>query len=141
MTQRTQRPALIFHGPKGIGPVVEGRAIVSRQGFNARYDLDQNNGTFSRPDHDHFGESPAGKIYIFTTPKGGIATSWALLNLRTKGLAPLGLVCLRANPVVAQGVVLSGLSLMDRLDNDPTQCIHSGDWIRLNPCLGTVEIL
>jgi predicted aconitase with swiveling domain len=103
--------------------------------------LDQNNGTFSRPDHDHFGESPAGKIYIFTTPKGGIATSWALLNLRTKGLAPLGLVCLRANPVVAQGVVLSGLSLMDRLDNDPTQCIHSGDWIRLNPCLGTVEIL
>lgn len=141
MTTTIQRPVLIFHGPQGIGPVVEGQAIVSRQGFNARYDLDPEHGTFSRPDHDHFGKSPAGKIYIFTTPKGGIATSWALLNLHTQRLAPLGLVCLRANPVVAQGIVLSGLSLMDRLDHDPTRCIQSGDWIRLHPSQGTVEIL
>ena len=138
MTQPTQRQ---LRGPQGIGPVVEGEAIVSRQGFNARYDLDRVKGVFSRPDHDHFGASPTGKIYVFSTPKGGIATSWALLDLRTRGLAPLGLVCQRANPVVAQGAVLSGISLMVRLDEAPPQCIKTGDWIRLNPGSGLIEIL
>jgi predicted aconitase with swiveling domain len=130
-----------LRGPVGFGPTVEGIAIVSTRGFNARYDLDRANGTFSRPDHDHCGASPAGKIFVFTTPKGGIATSWALLDLLERGLAPLGLVCRRANPVVVQGAVLAGIPFMDRLDPDPVAALHSGDRIRLNPAAGTLQIL
>lgn len=132
---------LLLQGPAGLGPTVEGIAIVSTHGFNARYDLDRANGTFSRPDHDHFGASPAGKIFVFSTPKGGIATSWALLDLRERGLAPIGLVCRRANPVVAQGAVLAGLPLMDRFDQDPVVALRSGDHIRLDPTAGTLQVL
>lgn len=128
-------------GPPGFGPAVEGIAIVSAQGFNARYDLDRERGVFSRPGHDHYGESPAGKIYVFSTPKGGIATSWALLDLRERGLAPLGLVCRRANPVVVQGAVLAGIPFLDRLDLDPVGAIRTGDRIRLDPAAGTLDIL
>lgn len=125
----------------GFGPSVEGEAIVSRQGFNARYDLDRDQGVFSRPGHDHFGLSPAGKIYIFTTPKGGIATSWALLDLQQRGLAPLALVCQRANPVVIQGAVLAGMALLDRFDQDPVQFVRTGDRVRLTPATGLLQIL
>lgn len=136
------RPArLQLKGARGLGPVVEGQALVSNQGFNARYDLDRVSGVFSRPDHDHYGVSPAGKIYIFTTPKGGIATSWALLDLQQRGLSPLGLVCRRSNPVVVQGAVLSGIPLMDCFEEDPTQRIQTGEWVRLIPQLGLIEIL
>jgi predicted aconitase with swiveling domain len=128
-------------GGRGWGPVVEGQALVSCQGFNARYDLDRVSGAFSRPDHDHCGASPAGKIFIFTAPKGGIATSWALLDLQKRGLAPMGLVCRRSNPVVVQGAVLAGLPLIDSLPEDPTQCIQTGDWIRLVPHAGGIEVL
>lgn len=133
--------SLRLQGPRGFGTVVEGIAIVSTHGFNARYDLDRTNGTFSRPDHDHHGESPAGKIFVFTTPKGGIATSWALLDLRERGLAPIGLVCRRANPVVVQGAVLAGIPCMDRLDQDPVAALRSGDRIRLDPETGTLQVL
>ncbi len=132
---------LLLQGPVGFGPAVEGIAIVSTHGFNARYDLDRANGTFSRPDHDHHGASPAGKIFVFTTPKGGIATSRALLDLFERGLAPIGLVCRRANPVVVQGAVLAGIPFMDRLDQDPVTALRSGDRIRLNPAAGTLQIL
>ena len=134
-------PKRQLHGPAGLGPMVEGQAIVSRQGFNARYDLDRERGIFSRPEHDLVGASPAGKIYVFATPKGGIATSWALLDLRSRGLAPLALVCRRANPVVVQGAVLSGIPILDRLELDPTEHIRTGDWIRLTPSMGLLEIL
>lgn len=130
-----------LQGPRGCGPAVEGFAIVSRQGFNARYDLDRERGVFARPGHDLLGASPAGLIYVFSTPKGGIATSWALLDLKERGLAPLGLVCRRANPVVVQGAVLAGLPLLDRLDADPVELLRSGDHVRLDPARGTLEIL
>ena len=130
-----------LEGPPGIGPMVEGTAIVSRQGFNARYDLDQLSGVFSRPEHDHYGESLVGKIFIFATPKGGIATSWALLDLQSRLLAPLGLVCRRSNPVVIQGVALCGMPLLDRLTPDPLEHVQTGDRIRLTPASGLLEIL
>ena len=129
-----------LQGPPGIGPVVEGVAIVSQQGFNARYDLNRVSGVFSRPEHDHFGASPAGKIFFFSTPKGGIATSWALLDLQNRSLAPIGLVCRRANPVVAQGAALAGMALLDRLDPDPLVHVQTGQWVRLTPASGLLEV-
>ena len=39
----------------GIGPKVEGVALVAHDNFSARYDLDRIKGVFSRPQHQLFG--------------------------------------------------------------------------------------
>lgn len=130
----------VLRGPSGFGSAVEAEAIVSAQGFNARYDMDRLNGLFSRPEHDLFGRSFVGKVFVFATPKGGIATSWALLDLRQRGLAPAALICRRANPVVVQGAVLAELPLLDRLDLDPVSEIRSGDLVRIDPQAGEVSV-
>lgn len=134
-------PCTRLQGPSGSGEPVEGIAIVSSHGFNARYDMDRDSGLFSRPEHDLYGQSAAGKIYVFTTPKGGIATSWALLDLKSRGIAPLALVCRQLNPIVAQGAVLADIAVLDRLAPDPVTTIRTGDRIRLDPRGGTLEIL
>jgi hypothetical protein len=69
-------PSIVLTGPPGLGPIVAGEALVSGQGFSARYDL----------------------------------------NRRT------------------------GLSLLHRLKPDPTTAIQTGDWLRLDPGAGTVQI-
>ena len=38
----------------GIGPIVEGEALVASDDFSARYDLDRIKGVFSRPAHKLF---------------------------------------------------------------------------------------
>ena len=38
----------------GIGPKVEGVALVAHDNFSARYDLDRIKGVFSRPQHQLF---------------------------------------------------------------------------------------
>lgn len=137
----TTTSMLTLRGSGGFGEPVEGEAIVSAQGFNARYDMDRAAGRFSRPDHDLFGQSFVGRIFVFATPKGGIATSWALLDLRERALAPLALVCRRANPVVVQGAVLAGIPIMDRFEQDPAQQIRNGDWLRVDPGRGELTVL
>jgi hypothetical protein len=41
----------------GIGPAVEGTALVADDNFSARYDLDRIRGVFSRPQHKLYGQS------------------------------------------------------------------------------------
>jgi phosphomecalonate degydratase small subunit len=134
-------PLLTLQGPPGYGPIVEGEALVSRQGFNARYDMDRRRGVFSRPEHDLFGQPFAGRILVFTTAKGGVATSWALHDLRAKGLAPAGLLFQQANPIVVQGAVFAELPILHRLEPDPVETLHNGDWLRIDPERGLVEVL
>ena len=131
---------IILRGHPGIGPVVEGEALVSRHGFSARYDVNRKTGVFSRETHDLYGQSVVGKVLVHPTAKGGVATAWALLDMKAHGTAPLAILFGLANPIMAQGAALADLALMDRLDWDPVEAIETGDWVRVDPPAGTVTV-
>jgi predicted aconitase with swiveling domain len=133
-------PSFVLTGPPGLGPIVAGEALVSGQGFSARYDLNRRTGVFSRETHDLYGQSVVGKILVHTTAKGGVATAWALYEMRAIGTAPLGLLFSTTDPIMVQGAALAGLSLLHRLKPDPTTAIQTGDWLRLDPGAGTVQV-
>jgi predicted aconitase with swiveling domain len=134
------RTPVILKGPPGFGPVTEGEALVSRHGFSARYDLDRRRGVFSRKSHDLFGQSVVGRILVHPTAKGGVATAWALLDMKARGLAPRGLIFRETNPIMVQGAVLAGIPIMHRLVPDPVEVIESGDYLRMFPEAGIVEV-
>jgi uncharacterized protein len=131
---------IVLRGHPGIGPVVEGEALVSKHGFSARYDVNRKTGVFSREAHDLYGQSVVGKVLVHPTAKGGVATAWALLDMRAHGTAPLAIIFGLANPIMAQGAALANLALMDRLDPDPLATIETGDWLRVDPPAGTVTV-
>ena len=131
---------IVLRGHPGIGPIVEGEALVSRHGFSARYDVNRKTGVFSRESHDLYGRSVVGKVLVHPTAKGGVATAWALLDMKEHGTAPLGILFGLANPIMAQGAALADLALMDRLAPDPIETIETGDWVRVDPAAGTVTV-
>lgn len=133
-------PDLVLQGRPGVGPAVSGVALVSASGFSARYDLDRERGVFSRPAHDLFGQSYLDRILVFPTAKGGIATSWMLAEMASRGMAPLGLLFSSTNPVMVQGAALADLPLMAGLDPDPATSIKTGDRLELDPAAGRVRV-
>jgi predicted aconitase with swiveling domain len=141
MAEPLARDRLLLRGPPGVGPVVEGEALVSQHGFSARYDVDRDRGVFSRQGHDLYGQSLVGKVLVCTTAKGGIATSWMLLDMVSRGKAPLAILFRATNPVMVQGAVLAGVAVLHRLQSDPVTTIRTGDWVRVDPAAGTVEIV
>ena len=131
---------LVLTGHPGVGEVVEGEALVSAEGFSARYDLDRSTGTIARKSHPLYGRSIAGKVLVCPLAKGGFATSWALLDLKSRRLAPVAMLFGWANPVMVQGAVLAGVALMDRLSPDPVAVIRTGDRVRVDPRAARVEV-
>ncbi len=131
---------IVLQGHPGVGPAVEGEALVSHHGFSARYDLNRAVGTYSRESHDLYGRSVVGKILVHTTAKGGVATAWALLDMQERGTAPLGLIFQQSNPIMVQGAALAGVAILDRLEPDPLDVIETGDYLRVDPARGIVEV-
>ena len=103
---------IILKCHKGIGPAVEGEALVARDNFSARYDLDRKTGTFSRPTHALAGQSYAGRILVLDQAKGGVATAWMLREMAERGVVPLALVFNRVNPILAQGAAFGGVDVL-----------------------------
>ena len=127
---------------KGIGPAVQGTALVAADDFSARYDLDRNKGVFSRPAHKLHGESYVGKILVLNTAKGGVASAWMLREMADKGLAPKALVFNSVNPILAQGAAFANLALVDRFeDGDVTALFRTGDELLIEPQARRVTIL
>lgn len=126
----------------GIGPRVEGEAMVANDNFSARYDLDRNRGVFSRPEHALAGQSYVDKILVLNTAKGGVATAWMLYDMMSRGIAPKALLLNSANSILAQGAALANMTLCDRFDaGDVTQLIATADRVRVDPEIGEVTML
>ncbi len=129
-----------FVGHKGVGQKVTGVALVAKDNFSARYDLDRVTGIFSRPAHKLFGQSYVGKVLVLDLSKGGVATAWMLREMVSREMAPAALLLNSANPIMAQGAAFADVPLVDRFETDITQAIETGSLVTVDPANGTVTV-
>ena len=85
---RSAEPLAVLRVERAAGPVVEGEALLSSEGFSPRYDLDRWSGLITKPGHELEGQSIVDRVCFFPTAKGGIAAGWAFYDIRWKKIAP-----------------------------------------------------
>lgn len=123
----------LFYAQSEIGPDVAGKALVAKDGFSARYDLDRIKGVFSRPEHKLAGESYNGRILVLDAAKGGVASAWMLYEMAARKIVPAALVLNNVNPIMVQGAALAGMTLISGFDEDITLAIANGADIEIEP--------
>jgi predicted aconitase with swiveling domain len=126
---------------RAYGPVIQGEALVMREGFSPRYDLDRTTGIISRIGHSVEGMSVRNRILVIPTAKGGVAGGWAFLDLLHKDIAPIGLVFGKLNPVMVQGAVLAKMTITEGWSTNAVEVIKTGDMIRIDPAIKTITLL
>ena len=124
-----------------MGNPVRGSALVAKDGFSARYDLDRIRGIFSRPQHQLAGQSYSGRILVLDTAKGGVASAWMLYEMASRNIVPLALVFNSVNPIMAQGTALAGLPMLAGFDCDITGEIVSGDELEVDPGARVLRVI
>ena len=125
--------ATIFHARSAMGSKARGAALVAKDGFSARYDLDRVRGIFSRPEHRLAGESYVGRVLVLDAAKGGVATAWMLHDMKARGVVPAALVLNAVNPIMVQGAALAGFTMISGFDVDITQTIPNGAMVEVDP--------
>lgn len=132
---------VLFKARHAMGVKVRGTALVAKDGFSARYDLDRIHGVFSRPGHKLAGQSYVGKILILDTAKGGVASAWMLHEMQSRNKAPLAIVFNTVNPILAQGAALADISMLACFDEDVTGAVPHGAEVEVDPENATLLIL
>src|SRR5450755_1556402 len=122
----------VFKARHAMGSAVSGQALVARDGFSARYDLDRLAGVFSRPTHKLAGQSYVGRILVLDTAKGGVASAWMLHEMRSRDKVPLALVFNTVNPILAQGAALGDITMLAGFDEDVTAAIPQGARVEID---------
>jgi predicted aconitase with swiveling domain len=130
-----------FKARHAMGGKVTGDALVAKDGFSARYDLDRIAGVFSRPAHKLAGQSYVGKILVLDTAKGGVASAWMLAEMRSRDKVPLAIVFNTVNPILAQGAALGDIAMLAGFDEDITAAIPQGARVEVDPAKKTVRVL
>lgn len=123
----------IFYAKCAMGARLQGQALVAKDGFSARYDLDRIKGVFSRPEHKLVGQSYVGRILILDVAKGGVASAWMLNEMAARGSIPAALILNIANPIMAQGCAHASLPLMSDFGCDITAAVPSGAMVEIDP--------
>jgi predicted aconitase with swiveling domain len=123
----------VFFATGGMGRRVEGSALVAKDGFSARYDLDRLRGVFTRPEHKLAGVSYVGRVLVLDAAKGGVATAWMLHEMKARGVVPAALVLNAVNPIMVQGAALADFTMISGFDIDITQAIPNGAMVEVDP--------
>ena len=132
---------MILTARHAIGSAVKGQALVARDGFSARYDLDRIKGVFSRPSHKLAGQSYIGRILVLDTAKGGVASSWMLHEMASRGVVPLALVLNSVNPILVQGAAFGNVTLLAGFEGDITAKVPNGATVEIDPATRTLRVL
>ena len=130
---------LVFR--QAMGARARGEALVARDGFSARYDLDRIAGKFSRPSHQLAGQSYVGKILVLDTAKGGVASAWMLREMASRGVVPLALVFNSVNPILVQGAAFAEIAMLAGFDGDITARVPHGATVEIDPKKRVLRIL
>src|ERR1700726_4440521 len=122
-----------FFAKAGMGQKTTAKALVAKDGFSARYDLDRVRGVFSRPEHKLAGRSFVGRVLVLDAAKGGVATAWMLHEMTARGVMPAALVLNAVNPIMVQGAALADFTMISGFEVDITAAIPDGALVEVDP--------
>jgi len=136
-----QASGRVFKARHAMGSKVRGEALVAKDGFSARYDLDRITGIFSRPAHKLAGQSYVARVLVLDTAKGGVASAWMLHEMQSRNMAPLAIVFNTVNPILAQGAALGNITMLAGFDEDVTDAVAHGCLVEIDPAEKTLRVL
>lgn len=125
---------------KIIGGYGEGEVLVSHEPI-CFYLTDPKTGIVREKTHELAGKNIANKVLIFPSGKASsVVQIDGLFKLASHNLAPKAMIVKDVETVLIVSAFIAKIPLVDRLEKDPFETIHSGDFARVDADRGTVTV-
>jgi len=131
---------LALKGRPVVAGVAEGEALVSTEAISFCGGVDPYTGNLTEKGHQLAGKNLTGKVLVFPAGKGSSAWSQSAHASRVMGTNPKAMVINEINPQTALGGLMMHIPVVTVLDQNPTEVIKTGDWVRVDADKGIVEV-
>lgn len=125
---------------KIVGGRGEGEALVSHEPI-CFYLTDPKTGIVRERKHELAGKNLAGKVLVFPSGKASsVVQIDGLFKLASHNLAPKAMIVRNIETVLIVSAVIAKVPLVDRLEKDPFEAIHTGDLVKVDAEKGIVTV-
>lgn len=125
---------------KIVGGYGEGEALVSHEPI-CFYLTDPKIGIVRERGHELEGKNLANKVLVFPSGKASsVVQIDGLFKLASNNVAPTAMIVKDVETVLVVSAVIAKVPLVDRLEEDPFETIHTGDFVKVDAEKGIVTI-
>ena len=125
---------------KIVGGYGEGEALVSHEPI-CFYLTDPKTGIVREKTHELAGKNLANKVLVFPSGKASsVVQIDGLFKLASHNLAPQAMIVKDVETVLIVSAVLAKIPLVDMLEKDLFEAIHTGDLVKVDAEKGTVTV-
>jgi len=125
---------------KIVGGYGEGEALVSHEPI-CFYLTDPKTGIVREKNHELAGKNLANKVLVFPSGKASsVVQIDGLFKLASHNVAPKALIVKDVETVLIVSAFLVKVPLVDRLEKDPFEIIHTGDFVKVDAEKGRVTV-
>ena len=97
---------------------VTGTVLKSDHPINFLGTVDKKTGVIGDENHDLFQKSIKDVILVFPNGVGSSVGAYTIYSIKSNGVAPLAMVCLKADLTVATGCAVAGIPLVTVTDEE-----------------------
>jgi hypothetical protein len=125
---------------KIVGGYGEGKALISHEPV-CFYLTDPKTGIVREKSHELLGKNLAKKVLVFPSGKASsVVQIDGLFKLASHNLAPSAMIVRDIETVLIVSAVIAKVPLVDRLEENPFEVIHTGDLVKVDAEKGTVTV-
>lgn len=130
----------IYRGRVIVKGLAAGEALVSKEPVSFYGDVDPKTGVIVDEGNELYGRPVSGKVFIFPHGKGSTVGSYVIYRLSKEGRAPLAIINVETEPIIAVGCVLAKIPLIDRIPLDFMLTVKNGDFVEVDGYSGIIKI-
>ena len=119
--------------------IATGELIISKEPISFLGGVNPETGEIIDPNHELKGKFINDKILFIPGGKGSTVGSYVLFQMKKNNVAPLGIICLKAEPIIATGAIMSEIPMVDSPSSKKK--LINGIKVELNSDKGKISIL
>ena len=131
---------IVMNGRKVVGGVTEGEALVTKQAISTWGGVNAVEGIITERRHELNGQSFKDKVLVFPAAKGSSGWSTVAQVIRLAGQSPKAMIIREISSLTGIGAVVMRVPTVTDLNQDPTELIETGDWVKVDADNGVIEI-
>jgi hypothetical protein len=118
----------------------QGEVIITRDSISFLGGVDPSTGMIIDPHHELYGRIISGKILVMPSGKGSTVGSYVLYQMHKNNTAPLAIIALEAEPIIATGAIMAGIAMVDQPNDDIFDLVKDGDLVDLDADACNIKI-
>ncbi len=111
---------------------VYGPVLMTKDSLSFLGGVNPDTGVITDNNHELFGMKISGKILVIPSGKGSTVGSYIIYQMYKNNTAPLALIAIEAEPIIATGAIIAGIPMVDQPEEPLYDILEDGDMLDLD---------